>query len=226
MASSTNETRVPLGEIARILEDSVPDADAQRAAGLDQLAQVRAAKAVQLKRERERFSALAEASDPFLAKLDARDQTNQGLILDLALAANQARTPVPPADANTWVLHGRVLTAGLQPAPNLLVVVVDQKASPVAEAGHANTDATGYFLLRIAGLKPASGIISTPTAGGSATVAAPAPDTAQRATTGGVPPSVFLQVLDSARTKKPLLTDTEALTPRPGRTDYRELVLP
>ena len=38
--------------------------------------------------------------------------------------------------------------------------------------------------------------------------------------------SVFLQVLDSAKTKKPLLTDTEALTPRPGRTDYRELVLP
>src|SRR6266851_2583206 len=193
MASSTNETRIPLGELARILEDSVPSADAQRAAQLDQLAQVRSAKAVQLKRERERFAPLAEPRDPFFVKLDAREQTNQGLIQDLALAANQVRTPVPPVDVNTWVLHGRVFTAGLQPAPNLLVGVADEKGNPVAEAGQANTDATGYFLLRISGLKPAGRVLVTPAPGGVSTnIGAPPADTAPNATTGPPSASVFL----------------------------------
>src|SRR5256885_15660033 len=72
-------TRIPSAEIDRILEDSVSGADAQRATRLDQLAQIRSAKAVQFERERERFAAVAEKNDPFFAALDAREQANQGL---------------------------------------------------------------------------------------------------------------------------------------------------
>jgi hypothetical protein len=210
MASSTNETRIPVAEIDRILEDSVSRADAQRATRLDQLAQLRSAKAVQFQRERVRFAAVAEKNDPFFAALDVREQANQGLLQDLALAANQARTPVPPIDANTWIVHGRVFTSALQPAPKLVVGVADEKGNPTADGTQATTDATGYFLLKVGGLKPTGRIVTAP---------------ADAATNAPAPP-VFLQVLDSAKTKKPLLTDSEPLTPRPGRTDYRELVLP
>jgi len=90
------------------------------------------------------------------------------------------------------------------------VGVADEKGNPTADGTQATTDATGYFLLKVGGLKPTGRIVTAP---------------ADAATNAPAPP-VFLQVLDSAKTKKPLLTDSEPLTPRPGRTDYRELVLP
>jgi hypothetical protein len=198
MASETSETKIPMAEIVRILEESIPEADTQRADQLDSLMQLRVAKAAQWERERTRFAALADKGDPFLVALDERLQANTGLVQDLRALAERARTKVPDVDPDTWVLHGRVRDRKLHPVPKVFVGVSETKGKFTSQFPLVPTEGAGYFLMHI-----------------------PVPKEQQG---GKAIPPVFLFVVDEPKVKN-LLQDSEPLTPRAGRTDYRELVL-
>ena len=201
MANTTNETQVPLAQIAQVLEQFAPDADGARASSLETLAALRAARAVQLTRERARMARVAGAGHPFLALLDQRVEANQTFGRVVEEAADQARAGVPKPDPTAWTVHGRVRDAGLNPVRKLTVGLADDKGTWRRQWPTASTAADGGFVLRLP-------------------MAMPAPAAAPPQI-----PSVSLVVMDAAK-KNVLLLDTLMLAPRAGAVDFRDLVLP
>jgi hypothetical protein len=145
MTSERGQTQIPIEQISQSLDRGMDGADAARADGLEGLGRFCNARSKGLVRERARLSARLGANHPRVLALDQRIETEQVLGSQLALETARARTPAVAADANTYVLHGRVYHQ-LQPVPGLAVALLDEKTKQRAEQlGFSFTDDTGYF---------------------------------------------------------------------------------
>ncbi|MGH8583539.1 MAG: hypothetical protein ACREWG_12300 [Gammaproteobacteria bacterium] len=214
MASQSDTKRVPFTSITQALEQAIDGADPARAAGLQGLHRVRAAKTKGMEREQARLSQKFGARDPRVLALNQRIELNRGFVRDLAIEVDHAGTESPIADENTWIVHGFVRDKALAGLPNLTVAIYDTKGTWIQAVGFACTDERGYFKLSFSRAKGAEGTSSfTPAA---STVSA----TITAATRG---PEFFIYVLD--KTGAHLCVDKRPLTPELGNVDYREIIL-
>jgi hypothetical protein len=151
------ETKIPIAEITRVLNEVPPGADDQRATGLETLLNLRAAQAVQMRRELTRFTALAGADDPYVVRLQQQISVNDDFMAGVKRAIEQARSDGPKSDPNLWVVTGHVLDASGRPLSKVNVTFGDDKGTPQGQMASADTDDKGAFILR----QPVAGITLT-----------------------------------------------------------------
>ena len=147
MAAQRKAIHIPLDEITQTLDRGLAGADPVRAAGLAGLQRLRAAKANGLQREHARLRAQLGANHPRVTALSQQLEANRALTQDLTLEAERATTELPPYDAQTWVLYGRVLSQELTGIPHLTVALYDAHGNWVEAFGYAATATNGYFTL-------------------------------------------------------------------------------
>jgi hypothetical protein len=148
MASASQRIQVPLSQVSDTLEKTVASLDQARAADLDELSQVRAAKFAGLARDRDRLAAKLGVTDPRVVALDRslalHRETAVGFRSEIAVASVNP----PRVNQHSWALHGNVLDASRAPVQGVTVALY-QKDAWVQRLGYACTDANGYFVLLV-----------------------------------------------------------------------------
>lgn len=137
----------------------------------------------------------------------------------LAVLSQQVSTSPPTVAAAGWALHGRVYSSDLAPQAGYTVFLVDAQKNYLGEYGFAYTDATGYFLISVAGQKTDSGAAG---AGAASQGATPAAAPATQGTSSAA--QIFLQVADP--NANPVLLSEKPFVPTTGRAAYQVLLLP
>lgn len=134
-------------DIERELNNGIAGADQQRAAELERLQVVRKAKANSLQREQARLSNKLGATHPRIVALNTKIKINQGLIGDLVVEAERAKTKIPDVDNKSWAAHGYVRDRKFNGVPNLTVALYDRSKHWIKGLGYACTQKNGYFRL-------------------------------------------------------------------------------
>jgi len=199
---ATSKMTVPYTALTDPMQRVLPDADAQRLAGLTAFQAIQAVKAAGRARELERLKAKLGDSDPRVVALAATIEMRQARLRQLSAEVERASTPVVTADAETWVLHGRVRDETLAGVPGRKVALFDAKGA--TQFASAQTDDTGYFGIELAvatwqKLAGARGATATATA------------------------TLFVHVLTLG--KSPAYVDGRALVPSAGVVMYLEIAL-
>lgn len=188
-----SERKFKIDDFKSGAQTGLVDADARRAESFDQLRLARRAVGTSVAREQARLARKYGPDHPRVVALAARAAFNQGMVKDITLEAERARTDIPAVGEDEWVLHGYVRDAQLRGVANLTVALYDEGGKWQSGLGHACTEKDGYFLLR----------------------------NSTSAVREGRP--VYLRVLSP--NSEHLYADKSALTPEPGRLDYREVSL-
>lgn len=207
MPSARKERKISLSSVSETLENGLSGIDVERRMGLEGLMKVRSVKAQRLEREKSRLSKALGANHPRVTLLTNKIEVNRGLIGDLEIVIDHAKTEVPTVDENTWVLHGHVRYKELKGIPNLTVALYDEKGNWMRQLGYGCTDKTGYFKLSYSRTKE--------------DVDKPEITIAEGQTRPGR--ELFINILD--QNGNHLCTDIESITPELGRVDYREIIL-
>jgi len=201
-------------EINRTLEAGIYEADEERARLLQGMRLVQAARVQGGARHLRRLSGVPDIQVDRARTLADRLQQDRRLERALRVEATRARLSVPDPDPGAWILYGHVLDEGLDPVPDVSVVLAGTRGEPVKAKG-GSTDASGYFKVSVAAL-PAE-----PAAGGSQPGVA---DKSSRRASQARPDSVTVRVL--AGRSKVLFEDDAPLAPVAGGVEYTEIVLP
>lgn len=207
MPSARKERKISLSSVSETLENGLSGVDVERRMGLEGLMRVRSVKAQSLEREKSRLGKKLGRDHPHVVALINKIEMNRGMIRDLTVEVEHAKTEVPTVDENTWVLHGHVRDKNLKGIPNLTVALYDEKGNWIRQLGYGCTDRTGYFKLSYSRTKE--------------DVDKPETTIAEGQTKPG--PELFIHILD--QNGNHLCTDIESITPELGRVDYREIIL-
>jgi hypothetical protein len=146
MASASQRIQVPLSQVSDTLEKTVASLDQARAADLDEMSQVRAAKFAGLARDRDRLAAKLGATDPRVVALDRSLALHRETAVGFRSESAAASVSPPRVNQHSWALHGNVLDASRAPVQGVTVALY-QKDAWVQRLGYACTDANGYFVL-------------------------------------------------------------------------------
>jgi hypothetical protein len=141
------DRKISLDDLSSHIDKGIAGADVLRANELGRLQVVLRAKGANLRRERARLSAKLGATHARVTELASKIEINRGLLGDVATETERARTPVPDADAKTWVLHGYVRDPERNGVANLTVALYDERARWIEPLGYACTEENGYFRL-------------------------------------------------------------------------------
>lgn len=140
--------QIPVKQLSDTLDASIPKLDQTRAADLTELSVARSAKFAGLARDRARLAAKLGETDSRVIVLDRSIALHQQ-VLNGYHAESAASSIDPPAiDARSWALHGNVVDATRAPVEGVTVALYEGNTWN-QRAGHACTDARGYFLLRV-----------------------------------------------------------------------------
>ena len=213
MASQSETKRIPFSTISQALEQGIAGADPARATNLENLRRVRTAKTKGMEGEQARLGQKLGAGAPRVLALTQCIQSNRGLVRDLAIEIDHARTEPPVADKDTWIVHGFVRDKEVTGIPNLTVAIYDEKGTWIRRLGFACTDERGYFKLSFSRAGADTSTFATTAA---STLSA-------NATTTTRVPEFFIHVLDKTGTH--ICIDKRPLTPQLGNVDYREIIL-
>jgi hypothetical protein len=134
-------------DILRSIEDVFETVDDERVAGLEQVRTIQSIKNESLERERVRLARKYGEDHPRIQKIDSRLVYNQSLLKDLAVEIDRSKVEVPAIDANTWMVHGRVLDKTRAGIAGLTVSLFDEKGKWIREMGYSCTDERGYFAI-------------------------------------------------------------------------------
>jgi hypothetical protein len=199
---ATSKMTVPYTALTDPMQRVLPDADAQRLAGLTALQAIQVVKAAGRTRELERLKAKLGDSDPRVVALAATIEMRQARLRRLSAEVERASTPVVTADAETWVLHGRVRDETLAGVPGRKVALFDAKGA--TQFASAQTDDSGYFHIELA--SAAWQKLST---------------SARGAAGDGAAPALYARVLPLG--KGAAYVDGRALVPSVGVVNYMEI---
>jgi hypothetical protein len=224
MTKKTKETRVPLSDVSRQLENSFVGADRARATHLLGLQRARGAKAAGLEREHRRLSRSLGARHPRVVALSEKLAVNATLSRQLVYESERAKAETPTPEARGYIVHGHVRDQDLTAVPGLTVALYDQEGNWVRRLGFDCTDQTGHFKLCYgAGAKDEPDRPEDPN---QPDQLEPKPGEDRDVRTIGARAGkrdYVLHVLD----KKSTLLHRHPRTVRPalGRVDYREIIL-
>ena len=169
-------------------------ADDARAALLQSLGALRSARGNALARERARLADKHGDADPRVAELDLRIAGNAGLVRDVTVETDHARTSIPVVDASAWAVHGYVRDASLAGVKGVNVALYDAAGRWLSQYGYNCTDERGHFQLvvKLPATTPTrsadtAGSSSGPSAGGGiSTVGAPGVSSSGFSAGGGI----------------------------------------
>lgn len=147
MAARRKGFRIDPPTVADTVHQGLEQAWEGRIAGLEKLEKVRRSKERGLERERQRLSARRTGDPRRMAALESRLELNRTLCGQLKLEVERAKTEPPQREADAWIIHGRVYTHDLQPAPKLSVSIHDSKGKRIESIPPATTGADGYYKL-------------------------------------------------------------------------------
>lgn len=152
MNNQQENSRISLGEISQALQRGVDDADLARAAGLEGLQGIRAAKSIGMQREFMRLSEKLGDEHPRVLALADALTNNQNLIRHLAVEIDRVNTQVPIVSKDNWVVHGFVRNQDGKGVSALTLTLHDSQGIRARELGHACTVGRGYFKLECGNL--------------------------------------------------------------------------
>ena len=213
-----DEKRVSYDEVAKGLNQGFTHADPMRVAGLTQLQRVCAVKGANLQREEARLAQKLGAEHPRVLALKQKREANGAIERDLELGLSRARTPAVFPEANAWTLHGHVRNAARKGVAGMTIALFDERKQWIEEAGHACTDADGYFRLTV----KADKTIKRDTDVAAAKTAA-APGATFGATIDGSLRGIYIHVTDKQGHKRYI--DNDSLAPKLDEVVYREIVI-
>ncbi|MBL9135497.1 MAG: hypothetical protein JNK85_06495 [Verrucomicrobiales bacterium] len=202
MNTNSTSSTPPPADLARAFERELGSADGARAAALDGLARLRAAKGTSLQREHARLLARYGKEDPRVLRLEQKQSANQRFVGVIGVLASQARVADLDAKPGTFVVHGFVRDQALKALKGLTVQLVDGRGHWIEAFGRVCTDADGYFRLENREVGDRLEVSAD-------TVASKA--------------SVRIQVLDAK--EKVLHTGKDPVTVASGQVEFREIVL-
>lgn len=191
---ATNK-QILLSDVDKAIDDGIAGGDQARAESLAHLQTVRRAKDTQLQREQGRLTAKLGADHPRVLALAEKITVNRGLAQEVTLETARAKTEVPAADDQTWIVRGFVRDKNGKGVPKLTIALYggrERTANWIKELGYACTNDQGYFKLEARNFKSPF----TP---------------------------VYLRVLNPQGGT--LFNDANPLTPTAGQVDYREINL-
>lgn len=145
------QRKIKLDDIARGIGSGLDRADEIRAAKYEHLQFVRNAKATSLQREYARLSAKYGPDHPRVKATGQKAVHNLGLLGNIVAETIRARTEIPVADEETWILHGYVRDKNGGGLAHLTVALYDRGGEWIDELGHACTAANGYFKIESTG---------------------------------------------------------------------------
>lgn len=123
--------------------------DALRAVGLGDLAQVKRAKLVQVRRERARLAVRHGEDSAEVARVDAQLAGEHRWLVGLRAEAGRAAVPVVERDPRAWLIHGHVRSLDGLPRAKAevgLFAVAARDSKPLLTT---RSDDAGYFMLRL-----------------------------------------------------------------------------
>ena len=150
-SNQTQDSFIPVGDIAKNVGERLSDLDDERAVALDSLLLLRKAKANTLVREYNRLLNVLGPNHPRSVKLLNQIDVNKNLTGDLAAEAVRARTKLPNPTAHAWTVCGFVRDQKLRGVPKLTVAFFTPSGNEVKEFGSAKTNNNGYFWLDVDG---------------------------------------------------------------------------
>ena len=134
-------------DILRSIEETFDTVDNERVRGLERVKTIQDTKNESLARERRRLARKYGEDHPRVQKIDSRLAYNQSFLKDLAVEIDRSKVEVPAIDANTWMVHGRVLDKTRAGIMGLTVSLFDEKGKWIREMGYSCTDERGYFAI-------------------------------------------------------------------------------
>jgi hypothetical protein len=140
-----DERKVKLDDIAKGMGTGLSRADEYRATQFEQLQFVRNAKATSLQREHARLSAKYGPNHPRVKALAYKSVHNIGLLGNIVAETIRAKTEIPVADEDTWILHGYVRDKDGAGLGHLTVALYSKAGEWIDDLGYACTAANGYF---------------------------------------------------------------------------------
>jgi len=150
MATAGEQRRIPLSQVAGLVEKSVGELDSARAAGLGELAQANQARLNVLERDRKRLEDKLGAEHPRVVALKRALELGSAAVSELQVEQVTASIVPPTVDGKSWAFHGRVFDPKRRPVKGVTVALYQGDAW-MQQFGHSFTDDNGYFLLRAAG---------------------------------------------------------------------------
>ncbi len=134
-------------DILRSIEDVFETVEDERARGLERVKTIQDVKNGSLERESARLTKKYGEDHPRVQKIESRLTYNQSLMKDLAVEIDRSKAEVPAIDANTWMVHGRVLDETRIGIEGLTVSLFDEKGNWIKQMGYSCTDERGYFAI-------------------------------------------------------------------------------
>lgn len=182
-------------EIEKLLDASISGLDSQRYEGLLELKAIQKTKNKLLEKERARLEMKYGAVHPRLKKINDRLEYNKQVFRDLDVEIDKTAINIPAFDANTWMLHGRVINKAGEPIQGMNISLFDESGNWCKTFGFTCSDEKGYFALRY-----------------------------QVEDKSEVPTGHYYLTLTDEN-KNLIQRDTQAMTVQIGMIDYREMVV-
>ena len=142
-------TKIPNDEeMLAKLDSGFASLDEQRANGLLRMRDFQATQTNMLEKEQARLEKKYSADHPRVMKIAERLSYNEGLRPELDREIEKSKIVIPEIDANTWMVHGRVMKTDGVALSGLSVSLYDEEEQWVSQLGHSCTDELGHFVLQ------------------------------------------------------------------------------
>lgn len=136
-------------DIEGILEKSFADWDTQRSDALNDLLVFGLSKTAADARNYERLLGKYGDEHPQVMEAAASVEAGKLMISELKREIVRAEAPLPAERPETWTVYGYVFDAANEPVANAPVVLFDAEEEKIIRAERTETDANGYFRLRV-----------------------------------------------------------------------------
>ncbi len=135
-------------QIRQRLDSSITGLDDQRTENLKRSQLLQTNKDKVLKKEQERLQKKYGADHPRVAKITNRLEYNRAALPEMKTEVERSEIQPPEFDANTWMVHGRVLNQKLTGIKGLTLALYDADGKVEKRLEFACTDERGYFAIR------------------------------------------------------------------------------
>jgi 5-hydroxyisourate hydrolase-like protein (transthyretin family) len=135
-------------EILNLLDTTLDGMDTQRGSDLARLQTLQDVRNKAQIREHARLGKKYGSDHPRVQKITNRIQYNQGVAQELKTEVSKAHITVPSFDANSWMVHGRVIKWETGAAvAGVTVSLYDASGRWVRELAYTCTDKKGYYAI-------------------------------------------------------------------------------
>jgi len=135
-------------QILQRLDSSISGLDDHRSENLKRTQLLQTNKDKTLKREQARLQKKYGPAHPRVAKISNRLDYNRAVLPEMETEIERSRIKIPEFNANTWMVHGRVLKDKFTGIKGLTLALYDANGKVEKRLPYACTDERGYYAIR------------------------------------------------------------------------------